>query len=166
MALEILLRTNDPYEAEILRARLRAVGVEAVVHGGSQASLFGGAQDIIEQQLLVPQEQLAQARAFLDSSAVLDQTEATGESLGDAVCAVHEQQAIATCSRCGNFLCEKCGSLGNPPLCEECVDRPEPPVERGRWAKNLARLYVGLSALGILIVLVATVLAVLTRFWS
>ena len=153
--LEILCRTTDPFEAESLRARLKAVGIEAVLHGGSQASLFGGAQNIIEAQLLVPHEQLAEAQAFLDSTAVLDGTAATGEELGDGVCAVHEKKAVAICARCGNFLCESCGSLGNPPLCEDCLERPEAPVVRSGWAKTLARLYVGGYAVAIVTGLLA-----------
>jgi hypothetical protein len=132
--LEILCRTTDPFEAESLRARLEAVGIAVVLHGGSQASLFGGAQNIVEAQLLVPREQLSEARAFLESKAVLEGTAASGEALGDGVCAVHEKQAVAICARCGNFLCESCGSLGVPPLCEDCLERPEAPVVRSGWA--------------------------------
>lgn len=156
--LEVLLRTTDPFEAESLRARLEAVGIGVVLHGGSQASLFGGAQNIVEAQLLVPRAQLEEARAFLESKVVLEGTAASGEALGEGVCAVHEKQAVAICSRCGNFLCEACGSLGSPPLCEDCVARPEEPVVRNRWAKTLARLYVG----GNLVALVVFGLAALS----
>ena len=159
MGLEVLCRTTDVYEAGQLVARLRAVGIDAVLHGGSQASLFGGAQHLIEQQLLVPSEQLEQACAFLKAEPVLEGTEASGEALANAVCAVHELRAVATCVRCGNFLCAQCGSLGNPPLCEDCMERPEPKVERSPWAKNLARLwvgsYVGSIAVAVLVTLVA-----------
>ena len=80
---------------------------------------------MIEQQLHAPAGQLAEAQAFLASTKVLDGTIASGEDLGSGVCAVHEKQAVAICARCGNFLCASCGSLGNPPLCEDCVERPE-----------------------------------------
>ncbi|MHB8874289.1 MAG: putative signal transducing protein [Myxococcaceae bacterium] len=163
--LEVLCRTTDAFEAESLRARLQAVGIDVVLHGGSQASLFGGAQNIIEQQLLVPAGQLAEAQAFLESTKVLDGTVASGEDLGNGVCALHEKQAVAICSRCGNFLCESCGSLGTPPLCEECVERPEEPVVRNRWAKTVAQAYVFSWVIGIAVLLVGSVSALLVWWW-
>lgn len=152
--LEVLLRTTDPYEAEQLRARLVEVGIDAVLHGASQASLFGGAQALVEQQLLVPQAQLERARAFLASTPVLDGTATSGEALADAVCAVHERPAVATCSRCGNFLCAGCGSLGDPPVCESCVAVPEEARPKNRFflalAGTWAALWVGSVVLGLL----------------
>ncbi len=152
--LEVLLRTTDPYEAEHLRSCLLEQGIDAVLHGGSQASLFGGAQALVEQQVLVPTAQLERARAFLQSTPVLDGTAATGEALGDAVCAVHEEKAVATCSRCGNFLCTRCGSLGEPPVCESCVGTPEAsrpkPVVLTALAGVWAAVWVGSVVLGLL----------------
>ncbi|MCC6336206.1 MAG: hypothetical protein IT380_19740 [Myxococcales bacterium] len=164
MALEVVLRTSDPYEAQSVCDRLKAVGIDAVLQGAAQASLLGVGQHLIEQLVLVPQEQLAQAKAFFDSKLVLDGTQPTGESLADAVCAVHEEPAVATCARCGNFLCAKCGSLGTPPLCEDCVERHEPPVARGTWAKNLAKGYLLLYSLGIGLAVLVTLVVLFKRF--
>lgn len=166
MALEVVLRTSDANEAVLLCERLRAAGIDAVLHGGAQAGSFGIGQFMIEQQVLVPEEQLEQAKAFCESTLVLDGTAPTGEALPDGVCAVHEEPAVATCARCGNFLCAKCGSLGTPPLCEDCVERPSPPVERNTWAKNLARGYVLFYALGIGVLVLLTLGFLLARLRS
>jgi hypothetical protein len=166
MALEVVLRTSDPFEAQSVCERLKAVGIDAVLHGAAQASLMGVGQHIIEQLVLVPPEQLEQAKAFFEAKVVLDGTKPTGESLADAVCAVHEAQAIATCARCGNFLCAQCGSLGSPPLCEDCVERPEPVVERNTWARSLAKGYLALYALGIGVLVLLSLAFFLARFRS
>jgi hypothetical protein len=163
MALEVVLRTSDANEAALLCERLRAVGIDAVLLGGAQAASFGIGQFLVELQVLVPEAQLEQAKAFCESKLVLDGTEPTGEALPDGVCAVHEGPAVATCERCGAFLCAQCGSLGTPPLCEDCVERPSPPVERNTWAKYLARGYLLLYAVGLGMLLLLTLGLMLAR---
>jgi hypothetical protein len=163
MALEEVYRTADPHEAHLLLEQLRAAGIDAVMEGGAQASLFGGGQHVIEQVLLVPPEQAAAARDFLTAQPSLAGTEPSGEDLQGAVCAVHEQPAVATCDRCGAFLCGSCGSLGTPPICESCVSQPEAPRPRPAWAMNLARLYVGSYALMLGIFALLSVGAILWR---
>jgi len=96
----------------------------------------------------VPEAQLAQAKTSSESKLALDGTGSTAEARPDGVCAVHEEPAVATCERCGAFLCAQCGSLGTPPLCEDCVERPSPPVEGNARAKYLARGYLLLDAVG------------------
>jgi hypothetical protein len=163
MALEIVFRTSDAYEAAQVLELLKAAGLHAVVQGEGQSSLWGNGQFMIEQQLLVPSQEVEQARAFLEARPTLDRTEPTGASLGDAVCAVHEKQAVATCERCGNFLCADCGSLGTPPICESCVQVAEPARARPRWAMTIARLYVGSYAVSLLVALLITLGAI---WWS
>lgn len=51
-----------------------------------------------------------------------------------SVCPVHKLPAHAPCDRCGIFLCVRCPSLGEPPLCKPCLDhenkqlKPHPPM--------------------------------------
>jgi hypothetical protein len=70
---------------------------------------------------------------------------------------VHEQAAIAICSRCGTHLCKGCGPLGDPPLCEACDARlsQEP---RPRTKTRVVALVVLAFFLG-----VPTLIAVLMR---
>lgn len=71
-------------------------------------------------RVLVDANDLERAVALLGARPNLtSDSEAT--PLADAVCPVHERAAIATCDRCGTFLCSSCDVLGEPPLCEDCV---------------------------------------------
>ena len=110
----------------------------------------------VESEVAVPEDEYADAEEFLTESRLkLEGTEASGEIVEGSVCPVHEQPAVAVCDRCGTFLCAQCGSLGSPPLCEECVMRHDVPRERPRWVTNVARLWfvfwVGPPIIGLLI---------------
>ena len=63
------------------------------------------------------------ARLLLEATAVPDEPVKSGAVPEGAVCPVHEQEATRICSRCGSYLCARCGLLGVPPVCEACNDR-------------------------------------------
>lgn len=64
-----------------------------------------------------------------------------------ALCAVHvESSAVATCSRCGSFLCGECLELvGESAFCAPCVSlrRSEGPASRAAWGA------LGLGVMGL-----------------
>ncbi|MCP3163458.1 hypothetical protein [Myxococcus qinghaiensis] len=66
-----------------------------------------------------------------------------------ALCARHaEVSAVATCTRCGSFLCGECLELfGESAFCEPCVSlrRKDGPVSRAAWGA------LGLGVLGLLV---------------
>lgn len=129
-------------EAELIRARLEGAGFHPALTGAAQHSSLMPMLMEVESEVAVPESEQESAEVFLqDSRLQLEGTEASGEIVEGSVCPVHEQPAVATCDRCGTFLCAKCGSLGKPPLCEECVMRPDKPRARPRWVTFVARLW-------------------------
>ena len=129
-------------EAELIRARLESAGFHPTMTGAAQHSSLMPMLMEVESEVAVPESEQESAEVFLqDSRLKLEGTEASGEIVEGSVCPVHEQPAVAVCDRCGTFLCAKCGSLGNPPLCEECVMRPDKPRARPRWVTFVARLW-------------------------
>lgn len=144
-----LLTTVGPADAGVLRGLLESQGIHVIVQGEQHGSMLPGVASPIELRLLVPEAELERARRILeDARPVLDGTQASSEDLGDAVCPVHEAKAVATCSRCGTFLCEQCPSLGEPPLCEDCVQRPiEAKAQAATWPKRVAQVMLAGAAL-------------------
>ncbi len=143
-------------EAELIRARLEGAGFHPAITGAAQHSSLMPMLMEVESEVAVPDDEYADAEEFLTESRLkLEGTEASGEIVEGSVCPVHEQPAVAVCDRCGTFLCAQCGSLGSPPLCEECVMRHDVPRERPRWVTNVARLWflfwVGPPIIGLLI---------------
>jgi len=145
-------------EAELVRAQLEGAGFHPTVLNEGQAGglmvMAGG----VESQVVVPASELEAVQRYLtESKVVLDETAPSGVIPDGAVCPVHELAAVATCERCGTFLCAKCGSLGTPPLCEDCVARPDEARALPGWVKNTARLWallwLGLPLLGVLVTL-------------
>lgn len=145
-------------EAELVRARLEGAGFHPHLAGAPLSMLYPNMIHELTSDVSVPEEEFDAVRTYLlESKLVLDETLPHGVLPEDAVCPVHEQKAVATCDRCGTFLCAKCGSLGSPPLCEDCVVRSDVPRSRPRWVVNVARLWailwVGSIGLGLFFVL-------------
>ena len=129
-------------EAELIRARLEGAGFHPAITGAAQHSSLMPMLMEVESEVAVPEAEQEDAEEFLtESRLMLEGTEASGEIVEGSVCPVHEQAAVALCDRCGTFLCAKCGSLGKPPLCEDCVMRLDKPRERPRWVTFVARLW-------------------------
>ncbi len=129
-------------EAELIRARLEGAGFHPALTGAAQHSSLMPMLLEVESEVAVPEGEYADAEEFLTESRLqLEGTQASGEIVEGSVCPVHEKPAVAVCDRCGTFLCAQCGSLGSPPLCEECVMRHDVPRERPRWVTNVARLW-------------------------
>ncbi|MDP1824996.1 MAG: B-box zinc finger protein [Archangium sp.] len=129
-------------EAELIRARLEGAGFHPELTGAAQHSSMMPMLMNVESEVAVPEAEQEDAEEFLQESRLkLDGTEASGEIVEGSVCPVHEQPAVALCDRCGTFLCAKCGSLGSPPLCEECVMRHDVPRARPRWVTFVARVW-------------------------
>ena len=56
-----------------------------------------------------------------------------------AVCPKHpDQPAVATCARCGTFICQTCSASVNPPLCEACHARRGIPLLHGPFTFGAA----------------------------
>jgi hypothetical protein len=123
--LKLLLETEDPIELAGVRALLEGHDIEFVVQGENHAAMIVGmfGNPIVVPRVLVAERDFEKAHALLEASP--DNETQQGESLEGAVCPVHEKQALATCGRCGSFLCADCKALGQPPLCEDCLARDE-----------------------------------------
>ncbi len=141
--LKVVFQSSNRAEAELVRARLEGAGFNPSLLGAAQHSSLMPMLLELQSDVAVPENQLEAAQEFLlESRLKLDGTAATGELEEGSVCAVHEQPAVAACERCGCFLCAQCGSLGMPPLCEDCVFRAEKPRQRPRWVTLVARVSV------------------------
>jgi hypothetical protein len=129
-------------EAELIRARLEGAGFHPAITGAAQHSSLMPMLMEVESEVAVPESEHEDAEEFLSESRLkLEGTEASGEIVEGSVCPVHEQPAVAACDRCGTFLCAQCGSLGKPPLCEDCVIRPDKPRDRPAWVTFVARVW-------------------------
>lgn len=160
--LVLLLETTDPIELASARSLLEGHGISHVVqgehHGQMVSGLFGN--PAVVPRLLVARRDLAAAKQVLESVPQAETTAQGAASLEGSVCPVHEQPALATCGRCGTFLCAQCKAIGQPPLCETCAqgeaDQRRPKQARARTARKvvaglmLAPLALGLLALVLL----------------
>jgi hypothetical protein len=149
--LTLLLETNDPIELAGIRSLLDGHEIAYVVqgehHGAMVTGMFGN--PVIMPRVLVAQRDLEKAQALLEADPDTGTEPQGAASLEGAVCPVHEKQALATCGRCGSFLCAECKSLGQPPICEDCTAREE--AERPKPARRNALL--PWAVIGVLIVL-------------
>lgn len=146
--LVLLTECADALEAAQLKGLLDAHGVSCVVQGETHAALLAGALGghFIEPRVLVSPNDLERARELLE--AVPQEGGPAGEALGDGVCPVHEGPAVATCARCGTFLCTQCTTVGEPPVCEDCVQHESIPQRASKpvpgWVRALPYLAVPL----------------------
>lgn len=161
----ILAECEDGHEADAMRVLLDAHGIAYVIHGDTRSSLgsyvvnLAGSRPVI----FVAKNDLETATALLQAKPQLDATVTDPTALLDGnVCPVHEQQAVAICSRCGTFLCAGCGSLGSPPLCEDCLKVDEPKTQRGTLFKAVAA--AGLIAYFLPVLLAAAVIIAILFF--
>jgi hypothetical protein len=151
----LLAECEDGLEAESLRGLLQAHDIAHVVHGDTRTSLGAYAVDLAGQHpvIFVAQRDLETATALLKAQPVLDETATDKSALLDGnVCPVHERPAVSLCSRCGTFLCAGCGSLGDPPLCEDCLKVDEPRAPKSPIVKAVAAVWLALYALPLLAV--------------
>ncbi|MBX7116432.1 MAG: DUF2007 domain-containing protein [Myxococcaceae bacterium] len=155
--LVLLHECADQMELALIKSLLDGEGISYVAQGEHHASLISGQQLMIavKPRVLVAERDAEHAHALL-SAVPRPEAEAT-LSVADALCPVHENPAIATCDRCGTFLCTACAALGNPPLCEDCLAHEARGVEQGEIRpprSNLAPVLI-LSAIVAAAVLVA-----------
>lgn len=122
MALVRLTIAGGYAEAQLIKGLLETEGIQSVVQGESRNTDMGTEAGFGEIQILVNEDELEEAKEILEARPVADAPSA-GTAADGAVCPVHEAAAVAICSRCGSHLCERCGPLGTPPLCESCDDR-------------------------------------------
>ena len=150
-----LMECGTLAEAESVKGLLQQNGIEVVIQAGGATSMMPHLQQIIPPRLLVLERDFEKAKTLLGSEQV---KETTGPGWEGGICAVHEQDAVALCTRCGSFLCAMCGSLGDPPVCESCLEQenlPERP-QGSQWPM------IGLAAL----VLLGALAAYLARLRS
>lgn len=121
--LTLLIETFDLVQLASVKSLLDAYGISHVAQGERHASLIGGllGNPSITPRILVATRDLERARQLL---AAEPQSEVALEShsLGGGLCPVHRLAAVATCGRCGSFLCANCKALGQPPMCDECSE--------------------------------------------
>lgn len=137
----VLLKTcGDPVEASAVRSLLDANGIYCVVQGENHRQMLGVVMGgaVIDLRVLVPEQELERAQALLAAEVVPPQTPSrAGPGSVDseeAVCPVHGERSTAVCSRCGTFLCERCGVTASAPaLCEDCVER-QSLATSSRWS--------------------------------
>lgn len=162
----LLVECEDGLEAESLRGLLEAHAIAHVVHGDTGRSAIGAYVELAGQRpvIFVKKADLETATALLQATPVLDSTQADpAAQLDGNVCPVHERPAVAACSRCGTFLCAGCGSLGQPPLCEDCLEVSEPPAERSPMVRAVATLWLMFYALPLLAVAAGLIYVLLFR---
>lgn len=152
-------------EAELVKAQLEGAGFHSMISGASRTSsalpmMIGG----LESEVMVPVDEYEAVRTYLtNSKMLLDETLPSGVIPDGAVCPVHEGPAVAICERCGTFLCAKCGSLGTPPLCEDCIGRPEESRPRPKWVTATARVWAGVWIISIVLTAIATLILISRR---
>lgn len=154
---------DSPVEASLLRASLEGAGLFVTLRGETTAALnvlggFLGNTGVIPIEVLVRREDFEAATALLDGATPVLEGPTGAAQLEGQVCPVHEQPAKATCDRCGTFLCAGCGTVGHPPLCEECVKLEVEAMPRAKWPtvvkKSFAYAYLGVFVGGIGVVAV------------
>ncbi len=132
--LVLLTECTNGIEASHIRSLLEGEGIEHVVQGEHHSSLLGGTTlpTAIMPRVLVHERDLERAQALLVAAPKLEG--ASGDPLEGALCPVHEQWARATCARCGTYLCAACQTLGDPPVCETCVEAERTPPRGTRMS--------------------------------
>lgn len=125
--LVLLMECGNGLEAAHVRSLLTSEGIEHVVQGEHHSNLLGGTTlpAAILPRVLVHERDVERAKALLEAAPTRGGP--GGDPLEGALCPVHEQWARGTCSRCGTFLCASCQTLGDPPLCEACVEAERTP---------------------------------------
>lgn len=150
----LLLECADAIEAAALRSLLHQHGIEAVIQTENVSALMPHLQPIMAPRLLVAGADLERAEAILEANQVTE-TPNGPQPLEGGICAVHELEAIATCARCGSFLCRACGSLGDPPVCESCLEAEKLPTRNTSPARPQAVLLVGLIVLAFVLIVLS-----------
>jgi hypothetical protein len=155
MALVKLMSAGSHIEAQLVKGLLETEGIPSVVNGESRSTDMGTEAGFAEIFILVNEEHLEKGRLLLEAKVVAESPERPGILPEGAVCPVHELQATSVCSRCGTYLCEGCGPLGVPALCEACSDRasqtaaPRTKTKLVAWMMLL--LVLGIPLIGVAI---------------
>ena len=150
----LLLECSSPIEAAAIKSLLQQHGIEAIIQTENVSALLPHLQAIIPPRLLVAAADFERAETVLEG---FFHRQTQENPLEGGLCAVHEAQAIATCARCGSFLCAQCGSLGTPPVCESCVAAEALPARASPLRPYLA-LLIGASLVTLLLVTLARLL--------
>lgn len=140
-----------PMDAQLIRSSLEAAGLPVVLQGEHASSIDTRLAFSEGVRVLVRQGDLVQAQAFLQG---VEAQGVEGRGALEGFCAVHERKARASCSRCGNWLCEACKALGDQPICEDCLNAER----RSGDGPDTKRLLVRGVALVLLAPLVLSVL--------
>jgi hypothetical protein len=157
--LVLLQDCHDLVEAAHVRSALEAHAIPFVVQGEHHAALIMGSLGggPVTPRVLVAARDLVRAQEAISAQPLLGHGDEP--ALSDSVCPVHEAPAVATCDRCGTFLCNQCPALGKPPLCEDCLGREsaklEPTTPRQRLLRAQAAFLIPLSVLLALLLLYA-----------
>lgn len=142
--LVLLHQCHNQMELALVKSLLEGQGIAFVAQGEHSSSMLSGhmAMSVVATRVLVSGDDYEQAKALLEAIPSDDENPDTATvTVGDAVCPVHEREALTTCDRCGTFLCSGCGTLGSPPLCENCIELEAPaPRARGVMSSFVRRV--------------------------
>lgn len=144
----LLMECSDAVEASAVKSLLEQNDIEVTLQTENASAFMPHLQGVMPPRLLVQTRDLEKARAVL-AAVPVTQTEGTGFEGG--VCAVHEQPAVAVCARCGSFLCTACGSLGEPPVCESCLEAEKLPPRNTSPARPQLFLLAGVIAIAVIL---------------
>lgn len=149
-------------DAELVVSRLCGAGFNAALRHGGALGMMPSTTSVLTVQVVVPDEEEAQVAEYLRNSEVVREGPVPAETgiQAGSVCPVHEEAAVAVCERCGTFLCAKCGALGNPPVCEDCLAKPEQRRSLPGWVRNTVYVWLTLT---IVLPLVYLLLSLLVR---
>ena len=154
-------------EANIYKGLLESNGIRCVIEGEHHAAFSAnliGASAVIVPRVMVRQADLVQAQALLAAAPL----SGVGGIPEGSVCPVHELKALAACSSCGTFLCEGCGPLASPPLCEDCAKglAPRKPKTTLKAVRTgIALFYLVPLGAGLVFLIAAGIRVLLQKFW-
>ena len=144
----LLMECSNTVEASAVRSLLEQNDIAVTIQSENVNAFMPHLQGVMAPRLLVLTRDLEKARAVLSAIPV---TQTEGAGLDGGICAVHEKPAVAVCARCGSFLCASCESLGEPPVCESCLEAEKLPPRNTSPARPQLFLLVGVVAVAVAI---------------
>lgn len=154
MAQKKLISVAGQHEATVLKSLLEINGIPCRIQGESQMTPMGTEAGFAEISVMVEEADLERAVEVLSAKQVEEAKAAPATGVEGAVCPVHEQAALGTCSRCGTYVCQGCVPTGGEVtpefVCEDCISRSnvdQRRTRRQRAAWTMLLIYLGGPAL-------------------
>lgn len=144
----LLMECANQVEAAAVKSLLEQNGIAVTLQTENANAMMPHLAFMLTPRLLVLEQDLEAARALLNAN---PSTQTEGTQLDGGICAVHEQPAVAICARCGSFLCRACESMGEPPVCESCLEIEKLPEQKPASPGTVVYVVAGVLVLGLLI---------------